>query len=183
MGLAKGPRGPDNRLRPERNLIDLSLRPDRTWATFRRTRQIRRRTDTEGALFKKIDHIEIVTHEPERSVAFYTGVLGFKVSLRQQLPLPGGASLGIVYLDLFGTGIELLTYTGMPVEAAPQKPQLGYRMMALEVEDMDRAFQHLKTAGIEPSWGPVRTDHYTRAEIRYPDGNPIELRQWHRPRA
>ncbi len=110
-------------------------------------------------------------------------MLGFKVSLRQQLPLPGGASLGIVYLDLGGTGIELLTYSGMPVEAAPQKLQLGYRMMALEVEDMGKAFEHLKTRGIEPSWGPVRIEQYTRAEIRDPDGKPIELRQWHLPRA
>ena len=55
---------------------------------------------------------------------------------------------------------------------------LGYRMMALEVDDMDEALAYLKARGIEPSWGPVRRPTYARAEIRDPDGNGIELRQW-----
>ena len=51
-------------------------------------------------------------------------------------------------------------------------------MMALEVEDMDAALRHLKSRGIEPSWGPVKRPEYARAEIRDPDGNAIELREW-----
>ena len=30
----------------------------------------------------------------------------------------------------------------------------------------------------EASWGPVKRPEYARAEIRDPDGNGIELRQW-----
>ena len=30
-------------------------------------------------MFKRIDHIELLTAQPERAIAFYTGVLGFKV--------------------------------------------------------------------------------------------------------
>jgi glyoxylase I family protein len=67
-------------------------------------------------------------------------------------------------------------------EAKPQPREpgerLGWRMMALEVEDMDRALAHLKGKGIEPSWGPKKRPTYARAEIRDPDGNSIELRQW-----
>jgi hypothetical protein len=51
-------------------------------------------------------------------------------------------------------------------------------MMALEVEDMDRALTLLKSKGVESSWGPVKRPSYARAEIRDPDGNGIELRQW-----
>jgi glyoxylase I family protein len=51
-------------------------------------------------------------------------------------------------------------------------------MMALEVEDMDRALAYLKSRGIEASWGPVKRPSYARAEIRDLDGNVIELRQW-----
>ena len=29
-------------------------------------------------LFKRIDHIELLTAAPERALAFYTGVLGFR---------------------------------------------------------------------------------------------------------
>jgi len=130
-------------------------------------------------VFKKIDHVEIVTNEPDRSVEFYTGVLGFKVKFRDRVPLPGGTgALDIVYLDLGGTAIELLTYGGMPAEPAPQKLQLGYRMMALEVDDMKSTLEYLKGKGVDPVWGPVFREKYARAEIRDPNGYPIELRQW-----
>ena len=129
-------------------------------------------------MFKKIDHVEIVTDQPDRSVDFYTKVLGFKLRFRDQVPQPGGGgSLDIVYLDLGATAIELLSYA-KPVEPAPQKLHLGYRMMALEVDDMTKALAHLKTKGVEPVWGPVFREKYARAEIRDPNGYHIELRQW-----
>jgi len=51
-------------------------------------------------------------------------------------------------------------------------------MMALEVDDMQEALSHLRTRGIEAVWGPKTREKYARAEIRDPDGNHIELRQW-----
>ena len=124
-------------------------------------------------MFKRIDHIELVTADPERAERFYTGVLGF--SVRSRDTVPGG--LRLVYLDLGGTTVELLTYAE-PQAPAAEGSRLGYRMMALEVEDMDRALAMLKDKGIAPAWGPVRRPTYARAEIRDPDGNAIELRQW-----
>ena len=131
-------------------------------------------------MFRKIDHVEIVTNEPERSEAFYTSVLGFKVVFRDSVPLPGNARLDIVYLDLGGTAVELLKYGGVPAEPAPQKLQLGYRMMALEVDDMRKALEYLKGKGVDPVWGPVYREKYDRAEIRDPNGYHIELRCWRR---
>jgi catechol 2,3-dioxygenase-like lactoylglutathione lyase family enzyme len=127
--------------------------------------------------FKKIDHVEIVTEHPERSFEFYTAVIGFEEKLRQTVPLPGGA-LRIVYLGLGGTGIELMTYEGVPVEGAPGTPHRGYALMALEVDDMAATLAELKTKGIAPSWGPRTLEQYARAEILDPDGNSIELREW-----
>ena len=130
-------------------------------------------------MFKKIDHVEIVTNDPERSFEFYTRVLGFKLKFRDRVSLnDAGGSLNIAYLDLGGTAIELLTYEGTPVEPASQKLQLGYRMMALEVDDMRKTLEYLKAKGIDPVWGPVFREKYARAEIRDPDGYHIELRQW-----
>ena len=125
-------------------------------------------------MFKRIDHIEMVTADAERAVRFYTGVLGFKV--RSRLTVPGG--LELVYLDLGGTTVELMTYTEMKPAPRAEGEHLGYRMMALEVDDMQRALAELKAKGIEPSWGPIVRPSYARAEIRDPDGNSIELRQW-----
>lgn len=129
-------------------------------------------------MFKKIDHVEIVTDQADKSVDFYTNVLGFKLRFRDQVPQPGGGgSLDIVYLDLGATAIELLSYA-KPVDPAPQKLHLGYRMMALEVDDMTKALAYLKTKGVDPVWGPVFREKYARAEIRDPNGYNIELRQW-----
>lgn len=43
---------------------------------------------------------------------------------------------------------------------------------------MDAALAELRARGIEPAWGSLKQPSYARAEIRDPDGNPIELRQW-----
>ena len=129
-------------------------------------------------MFKRIDHIELLTTQPERAIAFYTGVLGFQVRARDRVPNTPLGPLDLAYLDLGGTTVELMTYPEAKPAAREPGERLGYRMMALEVEDMDRALAHLATHGVEPSWGPVRRPAYARAEIRDPDGNAIELRQW-----
>jgi glyoxylase I family protein len=130
-------------------------------------------------MFKRIDHVELVTDQPERTVKFYTEVLGFKVRSRDRIDgSPLGVPLSLVYLDLGGTTVELMSYEGASVDPAPPNEHLGYRMMALEVDDMQTTVEYLRTKGIEIVWGPKIREKYARAEIRDPDGNHIELRQW-----
>jgi len=63
---------------------------------------------------------------------------------------------------------------------APSQLGVGraYVSGGIEVDDIDAALAFLKAKGIAPSWGPIRRPTYARAEIRDPDGNSIELRQW-----
>ena len=129
-------------------------------------------------MFKRIDHIEIVTDKPEETIRFYTEVLGFHIKARDHIERPGGSALDLVYLDLGGTTAELITYKGVPVEPAPTAEHLGYRMMALEIDDMDRTAAELKQKGVDIVWGPVKRPTYARAEICDPNGYRIELRQW-----
>ena len=129
-------------------------------------------------MFKRIDHIELLTAQAARTIDFYTGVLGFEVRARDRVPSTPLGPLDLVYLDLGGTTVEVMCYPDAKIPVNSFNQTLGYRMMALEVEDMDRALALLKTNGVEPSWGPVRRPTYARAEIRDPDGNSIELRQW-----
>ncbi|PYN11464.1 MAG: lactoylglutathione lyase, partial [Candidatus Rokuibacteriota bacterium] len=96
-------------------------------------------------MFKKIDHVEIVTDQLDRAVQFYTGVLGFKLRARERIDRSTlGVSLDLAYLDLGATAIELIAYGGA-VAPAPTQVHLGYRMMALEVTDMQSAIDYLKT--------------------------------------
>lgn len=129
-------------------------------------------------MFKRIDHIELVTARPERAVAFYTEVLGFRVRSRASVPATPLGPLEIAYLELGGTTVELMCYPQANPAPREAGERLGYRMMALEVDDMDAALAYLKAKGIEASWGPKKRPDYARAEIRDPDGNSIELREW-----
>jgi|SRR5580704_8634664 hypothetical protein len=79
-----------------------------------------------------------------------------------------------------GTVVELISYEGVTVDPAPQTEHLGYRMMALEVDDMQRAADYLRTKGVNIIWGPRVRETYSRAEICDPNSYHIELRQWFR---
>ncbi len=126
-------------------------------------------------MFKKIDHIEIVPTDINRTIEFYVSVLGFKV--RERFPVPMPPMKEIAYLVLGGTVIELIS-----VEKPAAKPQepwvVGYRAIAIEVENMDATVNYLKSKGVAITWGPMAAGKSIRAEIQDPDGLPIELRQW-----
>ena len=132
-------------------------------------------------MFRRIDHVELLTAAPERAIAFYTDVLGFHVRERDRVPETPNGPLNLVYLELGGTTVEVMCYPeARSIPPREAGPRLGWHCLALEVDDMDAALNELKKKGIEAAWGPVMRPDYARAEIRDPDGNPIELRQWHR---
>jgi glyoxylase I family protein len=73
-------------------------------------------------MFKKIDHVEIVTAELDRAVQFYTDVLGFKLRNRERIERSTmGMPLDLVYLDLGSTAIELIKYGGQVAPAPAQE--------------------------------------------------------------
>jgi len=133
-------------------------------------------------MFKRIDHVELLTADPDRVVAFYTGLLGFIERERARIPQTPSGPLDLVYLDLGGTTLEVMCYPQARDSIAPRSAgqRLGWQCLALEVEDIDAALAALNAKGVATAWGPVKRPDYARAEIRDPDGNPIELRQWHR---
>ena len=125
-------------------------------------------------MFKRIDHVEIIPKDIEETISFYTDVLGFKVKERNKMNMP--ALSEISYLTLGDTMIELLAFKAPVV--APDGPFVGYRMLALEVDDMDKTVEYLKGKGVAITRGPVTMGKTKRAEIKDPSGISIELRQW-----
>ncbi|MBI4301535.1 MAG: VOC family protein [Chloroflexi bacterium] len=126
-------------------------------------------------MFKRIDHIEIIPSDMERSISFYTNVLGFGIKERRLVGRPPLQE--IAYLQLNDSVIEFLSFTDAVPLGTGQR-QIGYRMMAIEVEDMDKAIEHLKGKGVAITQGPATLGNSKRAEIKDPDGLSIELRQW-----
>ena len=133
-------------------------------------------------MFKRIDHIELLTAAPERAVDFYTRVLGFRERERLRVPQTPQGPLDLVYLQLGDTTLEVMCFPEAKSRIPERASELrqGWQCLALEVEDMDRTLSALNAKGIETAWGPLKRPDYARAEIRDPDGNPIELRQWYR---
>lgn len=125
-------------------------------------------------MFKRIDHVEITSGNLERSIRFYQEAFGFALKERFKPSAPEIEE--IAFLTLGDTMLELLAIKNSA--PPPKGPQVGFRMMAIEVDDMDRAIEYLKGKGVEVSWGPVTLAKSKRAEIKDPDGLGIELRQW-----
>jgi glyoxylase I family protein len=100
---------------------------------------------------------------------------------RERIARPGVPAIDLAYLELGGTTVELITYEDAgKVGPFREGENLGYRMIALEVEDMDRALDFLKDKNVPVVWGPFKREgQYARAEIADPNGFHIELRQWY----
>ena len=126
-------------------------------------------------MFKRIDHVEIVPSDMERTIGFYTDVLGFAVKERRKVDRPPLQE--VAFLTLNDSTIELLSFAdSAPKSAEPR--QVGFRCLAIEVEDMDKTVEYLQGKGVSLALGPVMMGSSKRAEIRDPDGISIELRQW-----
>ena len=126
-------------------------------------------------MFKRIDHVEIAPFDLERSIAFYTEVLGFRMKERVHIGAP--MLKQVVYLELGDTMLELLDY----VDPAPadHTVRVGYRIMALEVDNMEETLAFLAGKGITPGVPPMDVGGGSlRGEIVDVDGLSIELRQW-----
>jgi len=83
-------------------------------------------------MFKRIDHVEIVTDQFGRTEQFYTEVLGFTVKARDRIDRSGlGVPIDLVNLDLGGTVVELIQYEGAAVEPAPLTEHLVVQIILL----------------------------------------------------
>ena len=126
-------------------------------------------------MLMRTDHIEIVPEDFERSLTFYTELLGFTLIHRYTLDAPPYTELA--YLQQGDIGLELLRINN-PEPYQPPGNRAGLRCIAWQVDDMEAMLADYNAKGIATSWGPVTTDSFVRAEICDPDGNSIELRQW-----
>ena len=147
-----------------------------------------------------VDHINLVVSDLERSVDFYTNVLGFRETQRAELEgewietIIGletvKASVAYVVSPAGQPRLELLQYhspigDGFQANSIPNT--LGLRHLDLSVDNIDSAVQRLREAGTELLSRPVvvPTDviqHSTGQKIlcyfHDPDGVLLELTEY-----
>jgi len=126
-------------------------------------------------MFRRIDHIEIVPSDPEETLDFYQNVLGFRLNLRTPVNAPPMKE--VIYLELGDTVIEVISAEN-PSPPSRESWQVGYRAIALEVDNMNEAVGYLRGKGVTMSREPVDLGTSIRAELQDPDGLVIELREW-----
>ncbi len=106
----------------------------------------------------------------QRSVAFYTQVLGFNLDT-QVLPAFGQVSISNLKLILSGPGAS---GSRLMPDGQQQKPG-GWNRIVLQVENLPARIDELKKKGVhfrnEMQTGPGGK----QIQIEDPDGNPIEL--------
>ena len=124
-------------------------------------------------MFNRIDHTEFVPADFEKTLKFYTEILGFEIQMRRKIDRPPMKEL--VFIKLGDTMIELFSVEN-PAPASREPWQVGYRKIALEVENVAKALEYLKSKRVEIVGNPAAAAQPpTRAEIKDPDGISIEL--------
>ncbi len=125
-------------------------------------------------MFKRIDHTEIVPSDFERTLNFYTEILGFKIQWRHKSKRRPSEEVALI--ELGDTLIEMFSAKNA-APASKEEWQVGYRRIALQVEDAGRALEYLRSKGVEIVGNPAATENLRQVIIKDPDGLPIELLQ------
>lgn len=121
----------------------------------------------------KVHHIAIICSDYQRSLHFYTHILGMTVMAEHYREsrqyYKTDLALGDEYV------VELFSFPSPPPRVT--RPEAaGLRHLAFEVDDIIETVQELDAMGVEHE--EVRTDEYTGKRFLFfqdPDGLPIEV--------
>ena len=125
-------------------------------------------------MIKRVDHAHIVVQDMDKSIDFYTRVLGFRLVRRVQFgPDDGRRALAYVALGEFMLEFVQPAHDGefRGTEARP---------LALAVDDLDSTMERFRDMGVDIAAEPAPSFSFTgrQAVIRDPSGLAIEVRQY-----
>lgn len=121
-------------------------------------------------MLNKIEHVGILVSNMDRSVAFYTEVLGLK--LRARTKVREGVELA--FLQIGDSELELICKAGE--EGGPKDGVVEH--LTFTVTDVDCVLAHLKRCGvtlIDETPRDMSSIHCRIAFFRGPDGEKLEL--------
>ena len=129
-------------------------------------------TKAEGAqaFLKSVHGIRYQVKDVARSVAFYTGVMGFTLE-HQQLPAFASVSLGTLRILLSGPGAS----GSRPMPDGQRQEPGGCNRVVLRVTDLPACMAALERAGLRFRNAMETGPGGRQIQAEDPDGNPIEL--------
>ena len=126
-------------------------------------------------------HVCIGVSDMDRSLAFYTAVLGMDVVF--DVALEGASMESVTGRDgargrmvgglIGGAVIELLALGDEG--PASRGPRIGYTNISFRVDDLDAAYERVQALGQRPQQEPVDIGGVRMFFVADPDGTPIEL--------
>ncbi|MBQ4446140.1 MAG: VOC family protein [Prevotella sp.] len=121
----------------------------------------------------KVHHIAIICSDYQRSLHFYTHILGLTVLAEHYRESRQSYKTDLALGDEYV--VELFSFPSPPPRVT--RPEAaGLRHLAFEVDDIIETVQELDAMGVEHE--EVRTDEYTGKRFLFfqdPDGLPIEV--------
>jgi catechol 2,3-dioxygenase-like lactoylglutathione lyase family enzyme len=132
------------------------------------------------------NHTSFTVADVERSVEFYTSMLGFSLERRFDVDGPGisqivgfaGARLRIAFVSLGQFRLELIQYDAPAGEKLPMATNnIGSAHIAFWTDDVDKSYEELKAKGVRFRGAPMRSrpDRPRVAYFEDPDGFTLEL--------
>jgi methylmalonyl-CoA epimerase len=107
-------------------------------------------------MVRKIEHIGIVVKDLEASMKKYTSLLGLEVREIEEVKIENVINR-LAFLPVGDTNIELVqttAKTGLAADFLKERGE-GIHHIALEVEDIDKTFQELRSQGVEFVWDRI----------------------------
>lgn len=125
-------------------------------------------------MLRRIDHTTITVRDLDRSVRFYTELLGFVVDHTMWIP---ESSLRITFLRLGDTVLEIFGVGEIRGSMVNDINEIiGYKHICLLADSVDKEYDRLKKAGIQFRIPPTTVQDSVRiAFFSDPDGMDIEL--------
>lgn len=123
----------------------------------------------------KFEYTGIRVRDLDRSIAFYTEVLGMKLLGRSKIPKTRGEVASVASEGNEHT-LELNWYADDSPVAEPYRSGDELDHLAFGVEDLEEAMAHLKERGY-PEALRVETERSAWAYVKDPDGIYIEIFQ------
>jgi predicted enzyme related to lactoylglutathione lyase len=130
-------------------------------------------------MLEKVFYTSVLVSDQDKALNFYTNVLGLEQ--RVENPTPDGPRF--LTVGVKGDEFQLVLWPGTPGQAEPVQGRIP-ASITIETEDCRKAFEELKSRGVEFETDVLEYPWGYVALFEDPDGNRLQIREGRRsPRA
>jgi uncharacterized glyoxalase superfamily protein PhnB len=123
-------------------------------------------------MLEKVFYTSVLVSDQDQALDFYTNVLGLE--RRVENPTPDGPRFLTVRVE--GDDFQLVLWPGTPGQAQAVQGRIP-ASVTIETEDCRKAFEELKSRGVEFETDVIEQPWGYVALFQDPDGNRLQIRQ------